>query len=123
MALDRISQSPYLPEDDSMRSTLRLATLILTVVVVADSTSGEVVINMPPPRADARTLTASGQQVDIGRLALARYSRARTGPRDTYLSLPYPDNRNYHRDYYYGFWSFPFGTRHLHFGFRGFGCW
>ncbi len=107
-----------------MRSTLRLATLILTVGVVAASTSGDVVINMPPPpRADAGTLTATGQPADVGRLALARYSRARTGPRDTYLSLPDPGYRNYHRDYYYGFWSFPFGTRHLHFGFHGFGCW
>ncbi len=107
-----------------MRSTLRLATLILTVGVVAASAGGDVVINMPPPpRADAGTLTATGQQVDVGRLALARYSRARTGPRDTYLSLPYPDDRYRYRHSYYGFGFFPFGVRHLHFGFHGFGWW
>jgi hypothetical protein len=77
----------------------------------------------PPPRADAGTSAATEQQVDVGRVALARYSRARTGPHDTYLSLPYPDDSYRHRHYYYGFWSFPFGVRHLHFGFRGFGCW
>ncbi len=106
-----------------MRSTLRLATLILTVGVVAASTGGDVVINMPPPpRADAGTLMVTGQ-VDVGRLALARYSRARTGPRGTYLSLPYPDDTYRPRHYYYGFGFFPLGVRHLHFGFHGFGWW
>ena len=107
-----------------MRSTLRLATLIVTVGVVAASTGGEVVINMPPPpRADAGTSTATEQQADVGRLALARYSRARTGPRDTYLSLPYPDDYSRRRQYSYGFGFFPFGIHHLHFGFHGFGHW
>ena len=106
-----------------MRSTLRLATLILTVGVVAASTGGDVVINMPPPpREDAGTSTATGQQVDVGLLALARYSQARRGPRDTYLSRPYADDTYRYRHSYYGF-GFPFGVHHLHFGFHGFGWW
>ncbi len=76
---------------------------------------GQVVIDMPAPnnRTPAESTTAStpppqAEQGDVGDLALARYARARAGPRDTYPNRGWPWSP-YGSYGSYGSWGYPWG--------------
>lgn len=125
--------------------TGRFLGLAMMLGSVAEA-SGQVVIDMPPPSpsvapipalagsstaqplavtaaapmaSPSRYITTAGQSadaVDVGDLALARYSQARQYPGDLYDSSPHYAGVRYYSypvSYAYPFW----------FGFPFFGCW
>ena len=95
-----------------------LATVGLAVGLGVSASEAQVVIDMPAPSHTPAAPSAARPEVDTGDLALARYARARRGPRDTYYlggsgwyGYPY-----YGYPYYgSGFWWPWFGHHHHHF--------
>lgn len=136
--------TPTIPHSRSLTGGVQgFALHVLAVVLAlgcAPAALGQVVINMPPPKkkptaievreplqltsvagAPAEVRTSNGVAVvlpepDPGRLALARYSRARTTPYNTYDTQPYYAGI---RSYGYPVYWFPFfsGHHHHHHGF------
>ena len=95
-----------------------LATVGLAVGLGVSASEAQVVIDMPAPSHTPAAQPAARPAVDSGDLALARYARARRGPRNTYhlggsgrYRYPY-----YGYPYYgSGFWWPWFGAHHHHF--------
>lgn len=94
-----------------------LATVGLAVGLGVSASEAQVVIDMPAPSHTPAAQPAARPAVDSGDLALARYARARRGPRNTYhlggsgrYRYPY-----YGYPYYgSGFWWPWFGAHHHH---------
>ncbi len=94
-----------------------LATVGLAVGLAVSVSEAQVVIDMPAPSHTPAAPPAARPAVDSGDLALARYARARRGPRNTYhlggsgrYRYPY-----YGYPYYgSGFWWPWFGAHHHH---------
>ncbi len=106
-----------------MQTFCWLATVGLAVGLAVSASEAQVVINMPAPSHTPAAPPAARPDVDSGDLALARYARARRGPRNTYHlggsgRYGYP---NYGYPYYgypyygSGFWWPWFGHHHHHF--------
>lgn len=93
-----------------------LATVGLAVGLGVSASEAQVVIDMPAPSHTPAAPPAARPAVESGDLALARYARARRGPRDTYhlggSGYRYP----YYGYPYYGsgFWWPWFGLHHHH---------
>ena len=98
-----------------MRLSFAMMLGVASLALLIQPVDGAVVINMPPPPAKAvRANVAAGaadsvaapkaQQQELGDLAFARYTDARTGTTDNYLS-----GGSYYNDFYtnYG-WGWPF---------------
>ncbi len=99
------------------------ATLAVTVGLAVSPVGAQVLIDMPAPSRKAAAAAPMPQpaarvSVEPGELALARYARARRGPRDTYRL---GRSRRYGYPYYgypyygSGFWWPWFGHHHHHF--------
>ncbi len=106
-----------------MARRMTLATLGLTLAVVASTGSGQVTIDMPaPPRAPqaaADTSPASAAAADLGEVALRRYARSRTWPRDTYFA--WSGWSGGYRFHGYRYWGHPYwGHPYRYYRFRGF---
>ena len=122
-----------------MQHVTRLIVGMLVIGWMGSVAHAQVVLNMPPPKSQpAKTVVESSpgpsdttsiesqpsQTVRVGDVALARYRRARSLPRDDYgyggrFWRPYGYNYGYsygygYYPYYIGFGNFTFGHHHHH---------